>query len=71
MEIKNQLKTALSNLSEQQWKDIDDAYGSYKPEFYIKMGFPEEFVNSCIETFTSDGTYQGSLWKDLTRLLRF
>jgi hypothetical protein len=67
--MKQKLITTLKNLNEEQWEDLNDAYGSFKPEFYIKMGFPEEFVQKCVETFESDGTYAGSLWKDPDKAL--
>jgi len=41
-----------------------DGWSQYKPDFFIKLGFPKSFIDPLISTFVSDGTWKGSLWKD-------
>ena len=41
-----------------------DGWSQFKPDFFIKLGFPKSFIDPLITTFVSDGTWKGSLWKD-------
>ena len=41
-----------------------DGWTQYEPDFFIKLGFPQSFIDPLITTFVSDGTWKGSLWKD-------
>lgn len=41
-----------------------DGWSQFKPDFFIKLGFPKSFIEPLISTFVSDGTWKGSLWKD-------
>jgi hypothetical protein len=41
-----------------------DGWGNYKPDYFLKAGFPKDFIEPLISTFKSDGTYKGSLWTD-------
>ena len=59
-----QIIKVLKNLTVEQWEDLEDGHGTFKPKFYIKMGFPDDFVNNHITEIVSDGTWKGSLWKD-------
>ena len=61
---KQKLVTVLTKLNKEQWEDLTDGHGDFKPTFYYGMGFPKEFVDKNISVTKSDGTYTGSLWKD-------
>jgi len=41
-----------------------DGWTNYDPKEFLEAGFPKEFVEPLIQTWKSDGTYKGSLWKD-------
>lgn len=43
---------------------LRDGHTNYKPEMFVKAGFPKEFIDPIVNTWKSDGTYKGSLWKD-------
>lgn len=69
MNEKQKLITVLTKLNKEQWEDLTDGHGNFKPTFYYEMGFPKEFVDEYISVTESDGTYTGSLWKDPDKAL--
>lgn len=62
--MKQELIKALKALSKEQWEDLEDGHGTFKPKFYTEMGFPDHFVKNHMTEIVSDGTWKGSLWKD-------
>ena len=62
---KTWLQETISKLLKSGKYELErDGWTQYEPDFFIKLGFPQSFIDPLISTFVSDGTWKGSLWKD-------
>jgi len=54
----------LHDMSKDDYKIFFDAWGLFKPNAFIKIGFPEDYVAQFLRTHHSDGSYKGSIYVD-------
>ena len=62
---KSEMRKQISDLlKSRKYKLERDGWTNFDPKHFLEAGFPKEFVEPLIQTWKSDGTYKGSLWKD-------
>lgn len=64
MKNKQKIIKILSKLDQEDWDVLGDGHIIMKPTYYTDLGFPATLVKSVTEVQTSDGTLNGSIWKD-------
>ena len=63
--VKKTLRKEIGDLlKSRKYKLERDGWTQFNASYFVKAGFPKAFIEPLIQTFKSDGSYKGSLWKD-------